>query len=334
VKTESATQPVPDARPRTARRRVRRRVVVAATVLTLAALIIANALIVTRQSSDASGPGLMTVDGVAIHVREDGPRDAPTLVLIHGLGASTRWWDAVVPTLAARHHVVRLDLLGHGASAKPTGGGYSIPEQAARVGHVLDRLGITHAVVIGHSTGGYVATSLAEQRPDLVGALGLIDTGPRMDAFISDGPVGKLLFTPGVGQLLWRVRSDALIRKGLSTAFSRPGYQIPQQFVDDLRGMTYHSLTAASQASDDYLEQEDVPARLAPLGKPVLVIFGADDHRWRAAPSAAAYRALPGAQVDVLPGLGHSPMVEDPARTAALLLSYADSVPSRAGGVR
>jgi pimeloyl-ACP methyl ester carboxylesterase len=72
---------------------------------------------------------------------------------------------------------------------------------------------VRHAVVVGHSTGGMVATALAEQRGDLVTALALIDTGPRADAFISNGLVGQLMFTPVVGPLLWQLRTDGLIRK-------------------------------------------------------------------------------------------------------------------------
>ena len=201
----------------------------------------------------------------------------------------------------------------------------AILDQGRRVAQALDRLGVKHAIVVGHSTGGYVATALAEQRGDLVTALALIDTGPRMDAFISDGPVGKLLFVPVVGQLLWRIRTDAIIRRGLSSAFA-PGFAIPQQLVDDTRGMTYHALTATSRASDDYLGQRPLPDRLAGLGKPLLVIFGERDQRWRSS-SAALYRAVPGAKVELLAGVGHSPMIEDPSRTAALLLDFAGFVP-------
>jgi pimeloyl-ACP methyl ester carboxylesterase len=140
------------------------------------------------------------------------------------------------------HHVIRIDLLGHGRCAKPAGGGYAIPQQGRRVGQALDRLGVKHAIVVGHSTGGAVATDLAEQRGDQVTALALIDTGPRTDAFISQGLVGRLIEVPVVGQLLWRLRTDGLLRKGMSTAFT-PSFQIPQQLVDDARGVTYHALT-------------------------------------------------------------------------------------------
>ncbi|TMR02393.1 alpha/beta fold hydrolase [Actinomadura soli] len=302
--------------------RRRRRIIASAVPLAVAGLLLlANAVAVSGQEAEATGTSILPLDGGSVHVRRDGPRDAPALVLIHGLAGSTRWWDSLVPMLAKSAHVIRIDLLGHGRSAKPSGGGYAVPEQGRRVGEALDRLGVRHATVVCHSTGGSVATALAEQRRDLVTALALIDSGPRLDAFISDGFVGRLLFVPAAGHLLWRLRTDKIIRRGLDTAFSRRGYEVPQQLVDDVRGVTYHALTATSEAVDDYLRQRALPERLTAVGKPLLVIFGEDDRRWRSS-SAADYRAVPGARVEVLPGLGHSPMLEDPPRTAAPLLTF------------
>ncbi|WP_084337898.1 alpha/beta fold hydrolase [Actinomadura oligospora] len=305
------------------RRPKRKRLLIASTsLLVVVGLLLGNAAVVSRQSADAEGDRLLTLDGKRIHVVQDGPADAPAVVLIHGLAGSARWWDPLVPSLAQAHRVIRIDLLGHGLSAKPSGGGYSIPEQGRRVAQALDRLGVKRAVIVGHSTGGSVATALTEQRPDLVTGLALVDTGPRMDAFISDGFVGKLLFVPVVGQLLWRLRTDRLVRKSLGTAFSRPGFTIPEPLVDDVRRTTYHSLTTTSRASDDYMNRRPLPDRLKPLGKPLLVIFGAEDRRWRATESTAAYRAVPGVRIDVIPGVGHSPMLEDPSRTATALQSF------------
>ncbi len=273
-----------------------------------------------RQDAEATGNSTLPLDGGHIHVTQDGPRDAPALILIHGLAGSTHWWDPLVPMLASTYRVIRIDLLGHGRSAKPAGDGYAIARQGRRVGAALDRLGVRRAIVVGHSTGGSVATALTEQRSDLVTALALIDSGPSMDAFISEGLVSRLLPVPVLGHLLWRFRTDGLIRQAMSTAFTRE-IEIPQQLVDDVRGVTYTAITATSQAVDDYLGQRPLPDRLTGLGKPLLVIFGADDRRWRSS-SAAEYRAVPDASVELLPGIGHSPMLEDPARTAAILLAF------------
>jgi pimeloyl-ACP methyl ester carboxylesterase len=70
------------------------------------------------------------------------------------------------------------------------------------------------------------------------------------------------------------------------------------------------------------MRQRSLPDRLAALALPVLVIFGTQDVRYPAS-SAAAYRAVPGARVELLQGVGHTPMLEDPQTTGALLLDFA-----------
>jgi pimeloyl-ACP methyl ester carboxylesterase len=308
-------------------RRVRRRRVVAGAALAVVALLLANTLAVSRQGAAGTGGSLMTVDGEGVDVLQDGPHDAPAVVLIHGLAGSAHWWDPLVPRLEGEHRVIRVDLLGHGRSAKPAGGGYAISDQAARVAGVLDQLGVRDAVVVGHSTGGSVATALAEQRGDLVAGLALVDSGPRIDAFVSEGVAGRLLLTPVVGQALWRLRTDAIVRRSMSTAVSSPGYEFPHQLVDDVRGMTYHALTATSRAADDYLEEQPLPDRLSGLDTPLLVLFGKADRRWQPS-SAEDYRAVPGARIEMLADVGHSPMLEDPPRTADLLLGFAAATTS------
>jgi pimeloyl-ACP methyl ester carboxylesterase len=298
--------------------------------LAVVALLLINTVSVAQQEAPATGKPTLSVGGELIHIAQDGPRDAPALVLIHGFSASTRSWDLLVPMLAKSYRVIRIDLLGHGRSAKPTGAGYAIADQGRRVGDALDQLGVTRAVVVGHSTGGSVATALTEQRRDLVTALVLINTGPSINAFIPQGPANQLLEIPVVGQLLWRLRTDSLIRQAAATAVTHD-VEIPQAVVDDVLGMTYHAFTATARAADDYLQQRTLPDRLATLGAPLLVIFGGEDRRWRSS-SATDYRAVPGAKIEVLPGVGHTPLIEDPPRTAELLLAFAAAHTPHAGG--
>ncbi|MEU7017667.1 alpha/beta fold hydrolase [Streptomyces sp. NPDC046385] len=266
-----------------------------------------------HNGAETTEHALLSLDDGDIHVCQDGPRDAPALLLIHGSASSTRSWDPLVPLLSGAHRVIRVDLLGHGRSATPDDRSYALPDQAGRVGTVLDRLGVAHAVVVGHSSGGAVATALTEERPDLVSALVLINTGPGLHAFIA--PPGDAAGLPP-----WPP-TDEQLRLFASTGFSRPGYRVPSELLDDVRRMTLHTLTSTMQATRDYLMRQALPERLAALRKPLLVVFGEDDRRWRSS-SAAEYRVVPGAQVTLLPGLGHSPLLEDPARTAVPLLAF------------
>src|SRR6266571_350128 len=204
------------------------------------------------------------LDDGDMHVVEDGEPGAPALLLIHGTAGSTAWWDPVVPALAGACRVIRVDLLGHGRSASPAGG-YDIPVQARRVGAALDRLGAGRVTVIGHSMGCMVATALAEQRPDKVAALALIDMGPSLDAAMPEGLLVRLLLAQFPGRLLWRLRSEATIRKAMRSAFTRP-VDIPGAIIEAALGMTHRALAGTARGSDDYLRRQSLPGRLAALG--------------------------------------------------------------------
>jgi pimeloyl-ACP methyl ester carboxylesterase len=131
----------------------------------------------------------------------------------------------------------------------------------------------------------------------------------------------RLLLTRFPGPLLWRLKTAATIRKGARTGFTRP-IDIPDFIIQDVLGMTYRAFAGTMRAPLDYMRQRSLPDRLATLGLPVLVIFGTDDKRWRSS-SAAAYDTVPGARVELLPGVGHTPMMEDPQATGKLLLDFA-----------
>ncbi|WTO38497.1 alpha/beta fold hydrolase [Streptomyces achromogenes] len=249
-----------------------------------------------------------------MHVDRDGPRDAPPLLLIHGSGASGASWGPVVPALAARHHVVPTDLPGCGQS--PPAASYAVPAQAGRVAALLDELGLRAVTVAGHSSGGYVATALVEQRPDLVGSLALISTGPRLDALLPQPAILRAMLA-----LLWRRRSDAVIRKGIGATLAGPA-TIPPGMVDDLRSTTYRAFRKALRENTAYLAEQSVPERLAALGVPVLVVFGAADPRWDPA-SARQYDVVADVRVEMLPGVGHLPMLEAPGQVGRLLLDFA-----------
>jgi pimeloyl-ACP methyl ester carboxylesterase len=266
----------------------------------------------SRLHATATEESTLPLDGGEIHVCQDGPRDAPALLLIHGTAASARSWEPMVPLLTGSHRVIRIDLLGCGQSAKPDGASYAIPDQARRVGAALDRLGAGHTIVVGHSSGVTVATALAEQRPDLVTALVFINFGPNMAAYIGE--------EAAIDPKQWPNFTNEQLRQAVSSGFA-PGYQIPQPFLDQVRDMDLHVFAATSQAVRAYLNEQGLPERLAPLGKPLLVIYGEEDRRWRPS-SAAEYRAVPCAIVEMLPGVGHSPNLEDPPRTAVPLLAF------------
>jgi pimeloyl-ACP methyl ester carboxylesterase len=99
------------------------------------------------------------LDGVSLHARHFGRDGDPLLVLLHGGGANTHWWDHLAPTLAENRHVVALDFRGHGDSDYPErieAGAFDRDLDA-----LLEHLGDHRAVLIGHSMGAHVAVGRA-----------------------------------------------------------------------------------------------------------------------------------------------------------------------------
>jgi pimeloyl-ACP methyl ester carboxylesterase len=254
-----------------------------------------------------------------MHVVHDGPWQAPPLLLIHGSGAAGASWGPMVPALAGHHHVIRVDLPGCGKSSPVPS--YDVPAQANRVAAVLDGLGLHRVAVAGHSSGGYVGTALAEQRPDLVGSLALISTGPSLDALLPQPVILRVLLGPPLGPLIWSIRSDAWIRKGISATAASP-VDVPDDLVAGVRGINYRTMRAVLRRNTEYITERSVPERLAALEVPVLVICGTADPRWDPA-SARQYDAVPNARVELLPGVGHISILEAPEATSELLLDFA-----------
>jgi pimeloyl-ACP methyl ester carboxylesterase len=111
-----------------------------------------------------------------------------------------------------------------------------------------------------------------------------------------------------------------MIRKGISATTARP-VDIPGDAVADLRNITYRRFRKILGRNAAYVAEQSVPGRLAGLGVPVLVIFGAADPRYEPS-SAHQYDAVPNTRVEMLPGVGHVPMLEAPEATSELLLGF------------
>lgn len=120
----------------------------------------------------------VTVDGIEVAYSRRGPVDADRVLLIHGGAAHSGWWSRVVSPLSDRHHVVTVDLSGHGHSDhRPAYRRELWAEEVAQVLRAVeDGTNPRPAAVVGHSMGGLVAVATAARFPDLVARLILVDT--------------------------------------------------------------------------------------------------------------------------------------------------------------
>ena len=127
-----------------------------------------------EQRYAATNPQTMEVDGLRLHYKESGPKDAPALLLLHGFGSSLQTWDEWSLKLESSYRVIRLDLPGFGLTGASPVHDYSEETDVAILTHFVDKLGLNQFSVIGHSMGGKMAWSLAASQPNRVQALVLM----------------------------------------------------------------------------------------------------------------------------------------------------------------
>jgi pimeloyl-ACP methyl ester carboxylesterase len=312
----------------------RRSKIAVAVALGVVALLVVNALIADGKTDEAEvtvpGGRILELPQGDLQAVESGPRDGDPIVLIHCYTCSLDWWDGVVPSLERDHRVVRLDLLGHGGSEKP-GSGYAPEEQAEVVAEALERLEVTGATVVGHSLGGTITVALAERDPQLVERAAIVDMPPD-DTYGDLGLPAELVFYPLIGEALWAVKPDASVRDGLQKAFA-PGFEVPDAYVEGVKRMTYTAYDDTIDGQESFLDEGSLDQRLKRIGKPLMVLMGAeeqlvDDPR-RALDQYK--QAVPAAEIHLVADAGHSPNVEQPEKTAALVLGFARSGEKQVG---
>lgn len=321
--------------------------IILALVLVIAGLLAVNTVVIDDETRDAETTvddgEILELTGADVQVVDrpasgSGPERQP-IVLLHCFGCSSEWWEPMIPALNEDHRVITIDLIGHGGSEKPSSG-YEIAAQSAAVAEAMSELGVQRATVVGHSLGGLVATSLAEQSSQLVDRVVLIGVGSEAD----DAELGftaELSRTPVVGEALWRLRTDGLVKSGYGEAFAggysvEEGFEDPERVVADNDAMTYTAFDQARSEADEFLESGSVASRLTATGVPVLVMAGTEDQILDSSSVLESFETVPGARIEELDGLGHSPNVEDPEAVAEFLLPFAAAAgvlePEAAGG--
>jgi 3-oxoadipate enol-lactonase len=257
--------------------------------------------------------------GVRLHVLDDGPPDAPAVLLISGLGMSAAGWVPVADRLLrAGRRVLRPDTRGHGGSAAPDTG-YRLADLTTDALGVLDALDVPRADVVGHSLGGMVAAQLALAAPDRVASLTLLG------ALVAGQPAPPA-FRDWAGQVLRLLKGGGLAGLPDTAAFA---HRIADPVLAaQLRGQVTSTLHAPAFVPENFADVPAVAAaapspwgrlRAGELALPVLDLHGADDPVVVGSPEPVAEH-VPGARTVVLPGAGHLALLEQPAAVAAEIL--------------
>jgi magnesium chelatase accessory protein len=259
--------------------------------------------------------------GMRWHVQVAGK--GPVLLLLHGTGAATHSWRALLPLLATSFTVVAPDLPGHGFTSR---GPQTLPAMAKAVADLLVELDMKPAVVVGHSAG--VAVGLRMQLDGLVDVRAMIGLSPALLPF--PGLAAKLF--PTMAKLLFvnpfAPHIFAKIARGPGEVarfmLRSTGSKIDDAGIDGyakLFGKPGHIAgTIAMMAAWDL---EPLKRDLPGLKVPLLLLHGDGDTAIPLAKAGEAAALVPGARLEVLAGLGHLAHEEMPEPVADMIMVFA-----------
>jgi pimeloyl-ACP methyl ester carboxylesterase len=255
----------------------------------------------------------VTVEGVDIAYIDSGG-SGPPIVFIHGLSSYSSFWEYQIPAFTATHRVLALDLPGYGASGRPDAP-CTPPWYAHVVSAWLDRVGVEHATIVGHSMGGQIALTLALNEP------------LRVDKLVLSAPAGLETFGAGAARFMkefWTERramatTEEQVRANFVTqVFNRRDAGVERLIEERVRLGLSPSFAGTSVAvARSVAGMVDYPVydRLWELSMPTLVVFGTAD---RMIPNPIftggstrsiariAEERIRDAKVVLIPGAGHT----------------------------
>lgn len=257
------------------------------------------------------------INDVTIHYQIiGGPADKPVLVFANSLGTDFRIWRDVIVRLAGDFAIVLYDKRGHGLSdlgQMP----YSIEDHATDLAGLLDFLSVKNAIICGLSVGGLIAQSLYQRRPDLVRALILCDTAPKIGSTESWNARIAQVEAEGIESIV-----DSIMERWFTPAFRRPENTAYAGYCN----MLIRQPVAGYGATCAALRDADLTEAAARIAVPTICIVGDQDGSTPPDVVLSTAKLIPNARYEVIKDAGHIPCVEQPEALSEVIRAFIDVV--------
>lgn len=251
------------------------------------------------------------LNGVRHHYVSKG--EGPPVVLVHGLGGSLHAWHGVTENLSYHHHVVALDLRGHGRS-DASQGPFSIPAFAHDVETLIAALELPAVTLVGHSMGTLIAQHLAATRPEVVDNLVLVGGISYFEPPARDAYVKRAETVEADGM-------DALVEDWIPGALApRTRAKLPQ--LEGLLRELFLRNDPASYAKSCRALSKPPSFQRSDIGQPTLLLVGDHDRSTPVAMTEELHRDIPVSRVGVIAGAAHWVALEQPDALAAAILQF------------
>jgi pimeloyl-ACP methyl ester carboxylesterase len=253
-------------------------------------------------------------NGITLPYVEQGDPAGTPLILLHAWGEGKGIFDLFLPALPSSIRSIAMDQRGHGDADKPTTG-YSVSEFASDVEAFMDSLGIESAVLLGSSSGGYVAQQIAVTSPDRVAALILVGSPRTLQ--------GRPSFADEVDALTDPI-NPTWVRASLEWF---PRFQsVPDRYIEDRVADGARVPARVWKAALAGLTSARPPTQTGTITAPTLIIWGARDELLHREDQDALSAAIPGSRLVVYSDTGHLVLWEQPQRLAADLIAFIEDL--------
>ncbi len=257
--------------------------------------------------------------GRSVYFERQGAGEA--VVLIHGFGGSTFSFRKVAPELARDYDVIALDLHGFGYTQRPADpAAYTITAQRDLVLGLMDRLGVARAHIVGHSYGAGVALLMAQENPDRVRSIVLVDGGAP-----GGGPPAAPLFNilrPLMAPFVAQVLTEANIRRILESTVYDASVVDADMVNGYLGRLRIEGLVSAFRGFSSPAAGSAPKVRPEALRTPTLLLWGERDTVIPIAVGERLSAAMAHAEFVRLPRVGHLPLEEAPAESLESLRAF------------
>jgi pimeloyl-ACP methyl ester carboxylesterase len=268
---------------------------------------------------------------LTVHVRDEGPRDAPVIVLLHGSNSDLHTWDPWTRTLTSKYRVIRFDQIGHGLTGPSPMRDYSPDAFVDTVDRITTKLGAPKFTLAGNSMGGGVAWHYAIAHPDRLTGLVLVDASGAPDLSMQSLPIGfRIAKTPVLRNIMLAITPRAIIASSMHQAVSNQAI-ITDVMID--RTWCLLRYPGNRQATMDRFSLAlpiVEPETIAAIQVPTLILWGDNDTLLPVSGARWFAERIPGSKVITYAGIGHLPMEETADKSAADLMNWlATMTPAR-----
>lgn len=259
----------------------------------------------------------LSLNGRKIHYRDEG--EGPTIVLIHGTGASLHTWEDWTQDLIKDYRVIRLDLPAYGLTGQDPQKRYSSKDYVDLLDAFLTELKVDKFHLAGNSLGGLVSWLYASYYPEKIEKLVLLD--PSGFPFKSTPMVIKMAKIPVLNNFIRYVTPRSFIEKNIKEVYYDHSL-IKDSTIDRYYDLTLFEGNRTAFIDRAYIEREDYRDRLSLISAPTLILWGENDN-WIPVSDAARFKAaIENAQVVIMPKTGHVPMEERPQESLAVVTAF------------